>query len=536
MINRALSLLSPLGLVSTLLLTQVVGLGSLSCRSTQRLTRTLYPPSDLQRAVKKNALYMKVHMRDGNVYVLKERRVSSGADTIFGKGLLLDLNRDTVAERWFALPLDSVGLIETNEVSNSPSVAALTVVTGLSLILTGICITNPKACFGSCPTFYVAEADSMHLRAEGFSSSIAPSLEADDVDALRRTVSGPGSFRLEMRNEAYETHVVRHADLLIVPRERNETILAATDGTFYRVKQISPPIACTGPEGEILPLVAELDRFERFSPADSLDLATRETIELEFEISGDGNRGLVIGARQSLLSTFLFYQTLAYMGSEATAWLARLERETTPLSIAGITGEAPTPLNAGPGRVMGGIEVLTQNDVTGAWRVVAEVNEAGPLATDLHLLRLPKGIPQNGRTRLRIRCAKGHWRIDYLALAEIGPAVEPIRLHPERVYRDEVPDIQACDLLADESTTLVTMPGDRYTLEYRLPSGTYELFLESRGYYLEWIREEWIAEENRQKVLQLFYAPEKALRELAPKYKEMEPEMEDIFWRSRYAR
>lgn len=536
MIKRTNSLLAPLGLVSVLLLTQVASLGSLSCQRTHQLTRRVFPPSDLQVALKENSEYMKVHMRDGRVYVLADHRVNSASDTIFGKGMLLDLNRDTVAQRWYALPLDSIALIETNQISTSPSVAALTVVTGLSLILTGFCITNPKACFGSCPTFYVAEADSMHLRAEGFSSSIAPSLEAGDVDALRRTVSGPGSFRLEMRNEAYETHVVRHADLLIVPRERGKTILAATDGTFYGVKQISPPIACSGPEGDILPLVADLDQFERFSAADSHDLATREIIELEFEVSGDAERGLVIGARQSLLSTFLFYQTLAYMGSEATAWLARLERESTPLSIARLTGEAPTPLNSGPGRVMGGIEVLTQDDVTGEWRVVAEVNEAGPLATDLHLLRLPKGIPQNGRTRLRIRCAKGHWRIDYLALAEIDAPVESIRLHPERVYRDDVPDYQARDLLTDETTTLVTMPGDTYTLEYVIPNGSYELFLESRGYYLEWMREEWIHEEDRQKVARIFFAPEQALRDLAPKYKVMEPEMEDVFWRSRYAR
>jgi hypothetical protein len=81
------------------------------------------------------------------------------------------------------------------------------------------------------------------------------------------------------------------------------------------------------------------------------------------------------------------------------------------------------------------------------------------------------------------------------------------------------------------------MPGDRYELEYVLPAGeSYELFLDSRGYYLEWMRQEWLADENPLAALRLFTSPDRMLRELAPAYKRVEPRMEEIFWRSRYAR
>ncbi len=51
---------------------------------------------------------------------------------------------------------------------------------------------------------------------------------------------------------------------------------------------------------------------------------------------------------------------------------------------------------------------------------------------------------------------------------------------------------------AATSFPIVTLPGDAYQLAYRLPEHPerYELFLESRGYYLEWMRREWMADES----------------------------------------
>ena len=54
--------------------------------------------------------------------------------------------------------------------------------------------------------------------AEGFSASIAPSLEATDVDAINTVARGGEAFEVTMKNEALETHSVRHVDLLALPR------------------------------------------------------------------------------------------------------------------------------------------------------------------------------------------------------------------------------------------------------------------------------------------------------------------------------
>jgi hypothetical protein len=92
--------------------------------------------------------------------------------------------------------------------------------------------------------------------------------------------------------------------------------------------------------------------------------------------------------------------------------------------------------------------------------------------------------------------------------------------------------------LIDTSRVLVTLPGDVYTLTYILPDDylNYELFLESRGYYMEWIRDEWLAEENPALARMMFLNPQKALKKIAPEFKKVEAEIEQQFWGSRYAR
>jgi hypothetical protein len=58
--------------------------------------------------------------------------------------------------------------------------------------------------------------------------------------------------------------------------------------------------------------------------------------------------------------------------------------------------------------------------------------------------------------------------------------------------------------------------------------------LETQGYYLEWMRNEWLAEENQHKVHELLFNPNKYLKDLTPQFKIIEADMEESFWRSKY--
>jgi hypothetical protein len=70
-------------------------------------------------------------------------------------------------------------------------------------------------------------------------------------------------------------------------------------------------------------------------------------------------------------------------------------------------------------------------------------------------------------------------------------------------------------------------------LRFELPAGDPELFLESRGYYYEWMRPSWLAEEDLGELARLAFDSRRELKRLAPRYKRLEPDMDRVFWNSR---
>lgn len=158
---------------------------SLSCSNFKTVDREI-TPADSAKTLNKKSPYLKAHMQSGRVYILKSWNVDSKDNLVTGSGILYDINRNPIKTGNFAVGLDSVSIFETNMLHQSGSVLALSVITGVSVSITAACAADPKACFGSCPTFYVTDGHHPVLQAEGFSSSIAPSLEATDVDALYR--------------------------------------------------------------------------------------------------------------------------------------------------------------------------------------------------------------------------------------------------------------------------------------------------------------------------------------------------------------
>lgn len=486
------------------------------------LDRRLTAPQEYF-SLDRQAPFLKVHLKDGGLLVLSRWDIDDASDMIRGEGRLFDPARRLVATGVMQTVVDSVAVFETNTAGTSGAVAPLALLTGVSLAITAYCIANPKACFGSCPTFYVTDGEKPVLQAEGFSASIAPSLEASDVDALYRARPSGRRVTITMTNEALETHVLRSADLLIVPRDDGERVFVTPERRFWATSRMVPPSAGVGPEGDCRGELVDFDGVERISVSDSTDLAAREDLDLVFENPPGGRCGLVIATRQSLLSTYLFYQALAYMGRSAGEWLARLER-----------GEAGVRRSfSAAGGVLGRIEVLIDRD--GAWMPAGSICEPGPLATDV--VMVPLDEEPSGPLRLRLRMTRGMHRIDWTALVALEREMTPLRVAPASVLRLDEPGPELRDVLVDSTRTLVTLPGDRYGLEYELPgeASGYEIFLVSRGYYLEWIREEWLKEENPLALARLFLSPAQAMRDLAPEFKKVEPEMEAAFWGSRYA-
>ena len=479
----------------------------------------------------KGAPFLKCHTRDGSVYVLARWRVVEQARRIEGEGLLYDADRKVVGKGPMSVPFERVALLETNRpesVHARGQFFILALVTGASLAVTALCIAYPKSCFGSCPTFFAHDGDKLSLQAEGFSASVARSLEATDVDALFTARPDANRLELLMTNDALETHAVRRVRLLAAPRPPDGRVLRTADGRFYPARELRPPVSCTSPLGDCLAALGAIDDREYASPTDAGDLARRETVELRFPAPG-GRAGLLLRARNSLVNTFLFYQMLAYMGSQAGDWMMKLDRGDPEVRRAA----------GGMGRLLGDIEVLVLT--SRGWVRAGAYGEVGPIARDVQLVELPADLPA-GPVQVRLVMARGYWKIDHLAVGRLGAPLTPDALEVQSVLRGRtgtLEDREALARLRDPNAYLVTYPRDAYRLRFELPpspTGEHELFLESRGFYTEWIRESWLAEENPARVVELLLDPAAALRRLAPDYKRIEKEMERIFWQSRVGR
>jgi len=473
--------------------------------------------------------YLKAHMNDGSLYFLDRWFSFDSTNRIKARGSYYDQNRRLVAssaDTFFTIELANVALFESNVITGlGGKIGLQTLFMIPTAVITIYCAINPKACFGSCPTFYAWDGTKMRLMAEGFSSSIARAFEKSDIDMLHSTVINGREYTLRLTNEALETHALKFADLLVFPRTKGERIFATPSGIFYSSHTILQPSSCNAPEGDCIEKVMDMDQSERFSTADPSDLTQKETMNVTFTKIPGGKLGLIIGSRQTLLTTFLFYQGMAHAGSKMPYYLAQVEAGDKVMQ------HHMTRL----WDLLGGIEILVQNK-NGTWEKTGELDEMGPIAADLQLVTLPEMA--GDKLNIKLRMTKGLWRIDQIALIQLDREVRPIRIKPARVMKDSIEDEVAKKLLIDTTQYLATFPGDRYDLVYELPDNKqdYELFLYSKGYYLEWMRENWIKEESKIKMAIMFSFPKYYLKMMAPEFKEVEPVMEESFWSSRYVK
>lgn len=445
-------------------------------------------------------------------------------DSITGWGQKVDINRKLLDTGMYVVDMNQIALIEMDELHPNLNVVALTTSTIVTVALTLFCIANPKACFGSCPTFYAWDGEKMKLMAEGFSSSILPSLEENDIDALYNARPPSDILEIDLTNEAMETHIIRKADVLALLKMDNCRVVADNDGRFWNVGSFKAPDFAIDSKVSSLELLNSFDGKERFTETDSLNLAHKDTFELHFNTLPSDQAGLVIAARQSLVTTFLFYQTLAFMGTKAVSTLAMIDAGSMELQ--------KTLFNSN--NIMGGIDVEVFS--SGKWIKVETIDEKGPIATDLKLVRLPDGLTSPVKTRFIL--SKGYIRIDHIAMVDVRNEATPLRIKPSMVYSDGREDLRAFDCLSNNNQPLITYPGDKYRLVYNLPVdfANYEIFMDTKGYYLEWMRKEWLKEENPAMVYLYFTNPTEYFKVLAPMYKRIESTMEENFWNSRYVK
>lgn len=474
--------------------------------------------------------YLKAHLKNGDVCIFQDQwHTEFATNRISGQGKIYDFNRRPVYEGSVSLLIDSIFIFETNrlpEETESARVTALSILTALDIAGGVFCAINPKACFGSCPTFYINEQDNFHYAdAEGFSNAISPSMEYGDIDALNPPQQVNGSFSITMKNEALETHCINELKLLAYPVSSKEKVYHSQTDEFYLCENNYSLLNASDGEGDITSLLKEDDRIERFSLSDPVSLCSKETLLLSFEPAANRfHAGLILNFRQTLMTTYLIYSAMGYMGDQVGDIFAGVEasRETQEMLEGGIKKQ------------LGNIDVYVWNEQSKEWIFQDGFNETGPIAINRKFIPL-KGISASGEVKVKLVLNKGLWRLDYAALTDIKSKVQPALINPESVRHKGRNNTSALSALLDPDRHLVSMPGSAYQIRFTLPDPEhhYQLFLYSKGYYLEWMRAHWIKDKDLLRLRQMIYHPEKFLRDEAKAYKDYESVMEEQFWNSK---
>lgn len=483
----------------------------------------------------KDKPFLKAHMINGSVCIFDDEwQYDSISNTIIGLGKYYDFQRNDVVGNQINVNVDSVVLFETNTkltADKSSRIQRMTILTALDVVLGLLCLSAPKACFGSCPTFYIQD-DSNDLNrladAESFSNAIAPSLAYGDIDDLGLITSGNESVKLKMLNEALETHVVKRANLSVIPKYKNEDVYITPDETFMATSRGADLKRATTENKEITVKLLTQDGDEYFSLADEKALVTKENIFLEFDNVQDINYGLKLTFRQTMMTTYALYSAIGYMGDEVGDMFAKIEssKETND-KIKTMFYDA-----------LGGIEIYTQQQ-DNKWKYEGEMYETGPIARNHEILPLKYNTSQSGKIKVKVVMNKGLWRLDHAALCKIERTCTPLDIKLSNLTKNGlVNDSYLSQLTGVKEDYIISMPGDQFEFTYKIPKcnpkQNFKVFLNAKGYYLEWMRESWLKDKDLLQLYKLMNNPIEWLNNETANYKKYEAEMEAQFWNSRW--
>jgi hypothetical protein len=435
--------------------------------------------------------YAKAHLVDGSTVVYRGGLVivrdtvrSAVINAAYRHGLTL---ADSAPAD--ALPLDSVLAMESFRTSyNGASSFALTLL-GTAGTISAVSLAA-IAIFGSCPTFYSDSSGTPVLEAEGFSYSIAPLFEDRDVDRLRAQPSPGGELRLEVRNEALETHYINQLGLLDVRHARDEQVVTDNTGRPLAVRRFVAPATARDRAGrDVQAALGNSGSFAFRTDSETIARATpddpNDFLDLAFAIpAGLDTVALVFRMRNSLLNTVLLYdEMLAGPGARALDWLGRELEDIGPAARLG-------RWYAGH---MGMQVALREGE---GLREVARIPDTGPIAWKDVAVLVP--VPPGDTLRIRLTFVADQWRIERVQLAldarrAVARPLEPVAI----LDGDGRADTAAlASVRAADERYLVTSPGQRFEVRFAAGPAPADsartVFLVSEGYYVEWLRSSWL--------------------------------------------
>ncbi len=438
----------------------------------------------------------KVHRFDGSVGVFPDGLIYDQGVGVRGNGMLYDLFRED-AEPVVTIPIDEIAFLEYYrvELEAGPPLATL----ASAAVFLGA-ITNEeihKYFFGSCPTIYTAEADTVSLQAECFSYSVSEALETDDLDWINGAQPSEGRLILEVRNEAFETHYINFLELLVVDHPasfeafpRNRQFPEEKEQVLLLGEEI-PSLQMRSRDGrDVAPFLEKRDQLWYQSDISLVQELTREVVRdwVDVTVPAPASADSMIVAlrfRNTLFHTVEFYDlALGEQGAAAVDWIG--VEMADPLYAFGVYSDYR--------RYFGiRVELLDETDA----REVAFVDDTGPIAWRQVAFTVP--VAGDEEAHLRFSFLPDHVRLDWIGISFDSCdnyEIRTVRCSELRGTNGSALPLRSDVLHARDEQYLVSRPADTWRLSFEVgpePAvGKRTAFLHSGGYYVEWIRQAWL--------------------------------------------
>ncbi len=429
---------------------------------------------------------VKAHLEDGST-VVYSKGVTIEDGIVKGQGIKYDITLDH-GEPVTEVDLDDVAAMESFQ---TPVNTGATVV-GSAAVTTGTVVVAAALAaviFGSCPTIYSLEGVEPLFEAESFSYSVAPGFEVRDVDRLSIDPRTGNLVELEVRNEALETHYINHIELMEVVHSESESVFADPEGHPIIVGSLRAPDVVIDRSGRhIEGIVGTAD--EKAWRTDRLRLQNVSTddmedyIDLEFEMPTAGHEAaLVLRLRNSLLNTAFFIDMLKGQGFRALDWMS-----DDPNQFGSKRKLASWYRNK-----MGMRVAIWDED---QYRQVATINDTGPIAWSELAVPLPAVTGE--KLRIRLSFVADNWRIDRLALAATARNAKANNIPVAEVVSANGIELSQAkkNLHAVDDAYFITRPSEYIRLRFDVADAPQDLkrtyFLAAEGYYIEWMRKDWL--------------------------------------------
>jgi hypothetical protein len=423
----------------------------------------------------------KAHLVDGSVVVFAKGFKLSD-ETLFGSGLKWNLSR-SASHEVTQVPLDSVAALEYY----SKRFEGLMFLASLPAATVGAAALA-VAIFGSCPTVYSFDGEDYHLEAETFSYSITERFETNDLDRLDYGEVIDGVYSLKVANEALETHYINQLTLLTadhppsfeaMPNEKHEIVL------FGRP---NPILRATSKSGNdvLRQIESRDDLWYQSDSATTSELAQQVTQDwIDLEVPKPVNaRKMQVGLRlrNTLLNTVLFYDViLRAQGIAAVDWLGSTASNTLYAWRFYKWYKKHFGLR---------IQVFDGEEL---WDDV-RIGDTGPIAW--HVQGAELDVPKGNTARLRLSFLPDNWVIDWVGIS--FHRSEDVRVAAVACEEATALNGQAIYTLIEKKDDryLVTHPAESHILNFKVgpvpPGMQRSYFLKSRGYYIEWLRRDWL--------------------------------------------